>query len=294
MTASAPSQGGDPSTIKTLPSWADISSLSDEDLFSLYGSCEHRFPQPSYIRFTSVRRIASDVVMKIGHVQDSEPLTMNLVRESMTILVPVVRRYLTVNGNNAIVMDYTPGQTLEDCWGQLGFWRRLRVVWTIRRYIRQLRCVLVPGTPRGKQFPGRIGKEPQLCYGPMFSDYGGGPFASYDELTSWYMHKLDVNRRIRKTPVEDVTFDSSLPLVLTHLDLNLRNLIIDHDSRVWLIDWEHAGFYPQWFEYAAMLNGWEMLGRWKGWILGFMAGFYKRQTSFIAEISWAILTGHFM
>ncbi|PCH40714.1 hypothetical protein WOLCODRAFT_99149 [Wolfiporia cocos MD-104 SS10] len=232
--------------------------------------------------------------MKCGDVNDSEPLAISLVRESTTIPVPAVRRYLTVNGNNAIVMDYILGQTLENCWGQLGFWRRLRVVWTIRRYIRQLQRVLVPGTPRSKQFPGRIGNEPQLCYGPMFSVYGGGPFASYDELTSWFMHKLDVNQRIKKTPVEDFTFDSSLPLVLTHLDLNPRNLMIDHDSYVWLIDWEHAGFYPQWFEYVAMLNGWEMLGRWRGWILGFMAGLYRRQTSFIAKISWAIETGHFL
>ncbi|PCH36187.1 kinase-like protein [Wolfiporia cocos MD-104 SS10] len=216
--------------------------------------------------------------MKCEDVNDSEPLAISLVRESTTIPVPAVRRYLTVNGNNAIIMDYIPGQTLEDCWGQLGFWRRLRVVWTIRRYIRQLQRVLVPGTPRSKQFPGRIGNGPQLS--PSAEDH---------------VHTATLGASAQfLTDVEYFTFDSSLPLVLTHLDLNPRNLMIDHDSCVWFIDREHASFYPQWFEYVAMLNGWEMLGRWRGWILGFMAGFYRRQNSFIAKISWAIETGHFL
>ena len=103
------------------------------------------------------------------------------------------------------------------------------------------------------------------------------------------MHKLEVNRRIRKWPPESswAVFDSSLPLVLTHLDIHPNNIIIGDDGRVWLIDWEFAGFYPQWFEYASMREGWDILGKWGVWILGFMAGFYEKQLRFIASIWWA-------
>ena len=55
-----------------------------------------------------------------------------------------------------------------------------------------------------------------------------------------------------KRPKGDVAFDSSLSLVLNHLDLSPSNIVVDNNSRIWLIDWEHAGFYPQWFEYTAM------------------------------------------
>ena len=107
------------------------------------------------------------------------------------------------------------------------------------------------------------------------------------------MHKLEVNRRITKFPPDSwrMTFDSSLPLVLTHLDIHPNNIIIGDDGRVWLIDWEFAGFYPQWFEYTSMRDAWDILGKWKVWILGFMAGFYEKQLRFIASISWALNTG---
>lgn len=105
------------------------------------------------------------------------------------------------------------------------------------------------------------------------------------------MHKLDVNRRITKYPPGPMTFDASLPLVLTHLDLHPGNIIVGDDGRVWLIDWEHAGFYPQWFEYASMVEEWDFLGRWERWVLGFIAGFYERQLQFIGSIGWALNTG---
>ena len=143
-----------------IPCWTEISSLSDEELFALYDRCEPRFPHPSKTKFTSVRQIASDVVMKGDIVTDSEPLTMSLVRESTTILVPAVRRFLKVDRRMGFVMEYIPGKTVSDCWSRLGLFQCARLFWTLRRYIRQL---------RSEQFPGPIGREPQLCYGPMFS-----------------------------------------------------------------------------------------------------------------------------
>jgi len=235
--------------------------------------------------------------MKAGGFQsDSEPLTMSLVRESTAIPVPAIRRFLNMGGRKGFIMDYIQGETVSDIWSTLGLFQRACLVWTVRRYVRQLRHVLVPGTTRSEQFPGPIGREPQLCYGPMFSsDWGGGPFTSYDDLTSWFMHKLDVNRNVKKSPQGSISFDSSFPLVLTHLDLSPRNVIIDDNSQIWLIDWEHAGFYPQWFEHTAMCNaGWEIFGRWEGLVIGFIAGWYERQTSFVSQIGWAIHTGHLL
>ena len=45
-------------------------------------------------------------------------------------------------------------------------------------------------------------------------------------------------------------FDNSAPLVLTHGDRNLRNIMGD-DDRLWLVDWGWSGFYPPWFEDVA-------------------------------------------
>ena len=51
-------------------------------------------------------------------------------------------------------------------------------------------------------------------------------------------------------PARKDLFDGSGPLVLTHQDLNLRNIIVGEDGRLWLIDWAWSGYYPPWFEYV--------------------------------------------
>ena len=35
-------------------------------------------------------------------------------------------------------------------------------------------------------------------------------------------------------------------------DIHMCNVIIGDDGRVWLIDWDWAGFYPEYFEFLAM------------------------------------------
>ncbi|KAI0640045.1 kinase-like domain-containing protein [Trametes polyzona] len=283
-----------------LKTWNELSALSDDELYDHFYSSGQKFPASSLVNTVDVRRIASDAVMRAGSVRDSEILTMLLVREASTIPVPAVRRVIKCGEYNSVVVDYIPGRPLEDCWQSLTLWQRLRIIWTIRDYVRQLRRIRVPDTLRKSTFPGPLAPEPRECYGSMFTVYGAGPFASYEELTAWFMHKLDVNRRIRHYPPDDdpITFDSSLPLVLTHGDMHPGNFIVGDDGQLWLIDWELSGFYPQWFEYLAMRNagGWgpEMFGRWWLWVLGFMAGFYERQLRFIASIGWALNTGVFL
>ncbi|KAH9855700.1 kinase-like domain-containing protein [Lenzites betulinus] len=276
-----------------LTSWAELSSLSDEELYQVFKSSTHSFPSPSALNGVQVRRIATDAVMRVGNLYDSEVLAMRLVSENTTITIPTIRRVFDMPVSRAMVLDYIPGKTLEECWPSLGLWRRLRISWTLRGYIRQLRRIQPRNTLRRIAFPGPFGSEPQMCYGPMFTEYGAGPFASYEELTDWFMHKLEVNRRIRNyPPAEDpMTFDASMPLVLTHLDIHPRNVLLSDDGRVWLIDWELAGFYPQWFEYIAMCGSWDIFGRWQIWALGLIAGFYERQRRFMASIGWALTTG---
>jgi thiamine kinase-like enzyme len=47
---------------------------------------------------------------------------------------------------------------------------------------------------------------------------------------------------------------TSRTFVFTHHDLAPRNLLLDPTGKLWLLDWDLAGFYPLYFEYAAMQN----------------------------------------
>lgn len=72
------------------------------------------------------------------------------------------------------------------------------------------------------------------------------------------------------------------PLVFTHHDLAPRNILLDESGRLWLVDWDIAGWYPCYFEYAAMHNfipehwTWFARMRWNliTWIA---AGYWEKQ-----------------
>lgn len=36
------------------------------------------------------------------------------------------------------------------------------------------------------------------------------------------------------------------------MDVHLRSLLVDESSKLWLIDWDCAGFYPEFFEYVCL------------------------------------------
>lgn len=42
-------------------------------------------------------------------------------------------------------------------------------------------------------------------------------------------------------------------LVMCHMDLNMRNLILDKNGRLFFLDWAHSGYYPPEFQEAILL-----------------------------------------
>ncbi|KAK7051230.1 hypothetical protein VNI00_004730 [Paramarasmius palmivorus] len=132
--------------------------------------------------------------------------------------------------------------------------------------------------------------------GGHFLGYRSGPFLTYADLAAWHddqHHKAQIgfHYRGRKEVLRYSTFDSSCPLVLCHFDLHMRNILVDKNYRVWLIDWDHAGAYPPWFEYTNLAS-WAnaphplyRLPRSFAWFISFIAGRYIwYYTNYIAPL----------
>ena len=71
----------------------------------------------------------------------------------------------------------------------------------------------------------------------------------------WFNH-VSFRQEAKKTP-EDHAASVAQPvktqsLVFTHHDLAPRNLMVDTKGLLWLVDWDFAGWYPPYFEAAAM------------------------------------------
>ncbi|KAF3914929.1 hypothetical protein ABW20_dc0108497 [Dactylellina cionopaga] len=70
-------------------------------------------------------------------------------------------------------------------------------------------------------------------------------FQTIDQLEDW------VNKRARVRSDLSIAI-KDCPLVLCHLDVAPRNIIRQNDGTLYLLDWESAGYYPEFFETAAL------------------------------------------
>ncbi|GJE94047.1 hypothetical protein PsYK624_102150 [Phanerochaete sordida] len=180
----------------------------------------------------------------------SEAMAMRLVLEQTTIPVPRLHQVVRESSDILhLVMDHIPGDPLEHVWPTLSVWGKLRVAWTLRSYVRQLRCIRHPRS----RVPGPLGPglTPRKCGGLTLSSLGAlGPFADAFELNS-AVNAECVSRSGVPVPTAYATPE---PLVFTHNDLYMGNVILGRDGRVWLIDFGLSGFYPRSFEFTSAIR----------------------------------------
>jgi len=88
----------------------------------------------------------------------------------------------------------------------------------------------------------------QIPMGGLFTVYGAGrTFQTAADMEPWFNHKLGILGAGNVTGMfED--------LVMCHMDISLRNLILDKAGRLWILDWAWAGLFPQAFEKASLLH----------------------------------------
>ena len=152
-------------------------------------------------------RITSDAVVKIEPDSfdgiSSEALTLTLVARHTTIPVPRVRRVIRIEGNQvAIIMDYIPGRQLRHAWPAMSLFAKLRVAFTLRGYIRQLRAIRHPQT----LVPGPIAlsneARPPLCQIMVGAlEHSRPPCPTYADLSAWHNNRYVMSMQ---------TVDSSL------------------------------------------------------------------------------------
>jgi hypothetical protein len=241
-----------------------VASDKSQDVLEKTLSCLRQWSPSSPT--TRVFRVDEHTFLKSTGFTLTEAYSMMLVRTLTTIPVPKVHYTIRQGLCSYFVMEAVDGETLEQCWPCLGWFARIRIIWTIRGYISQLRAVR-------HTRPGPIDDVP--CKGRLFTEIGAGPFASYSSMATWFNHKLDVSKRGGRAPLDAQQFDSTWPLVFTHQDLHPRNFMLDRTGRLWIIDWEWAGFYPIWFEYSGMLRDTSSFPRFWRFFIPFIAGTFK-------------------
>ncbi|KAE8154390.1 kinase-like domain-containing protein [Aspergillus avenaceus] len=181
----------------------------------------------------------------------------NLKYIAANTTIPVPRVHKVEQGGDGktkkIYMDYMPGKPLNKAWPEMTEDQKQSVASDLRNYVEQLRNL--KGTYIGAANRGQavIGK---------FVAHGGGPFDNESQfnqfLFSRILPKVPDTFRYHATK----TFKTNHEIVFTHSDLAPRNILVDGGQVTAILDWEFAGWYPEYWEYVKAYSDFNAVPKW--------------------------------
>ncbi|KAJ6007421.1 hypothetical protein N7540_011397 [Penicillium herquei] len=142
-------------------------------------------------------------------------------------------------------MNFMPGQRLDEAWETLNEDEKKSIADELCSYINQLRALkgdYIGALNRGKAIIGQI------------SSLEGGPFDTEQQFNDFILG--DIVRLAPKILREHCRFAlyDNHEIVFTHGDLALRNILVDGGHVTAILDWEYAGWYPEYWDYILALR----------------------------------------
>jgi hypothetical protein len=245
-------------------------------------------------RAVPVVRVGDHFAVKYGDSKDvrlQEGENMLFFQQSSNVPVPIVYAIFhdDKTNKNFIVQEYIPGKMLQGIWGGLSATDKMAVASQLRTHVDGLRSIPSPG------YYGGIWRQPNLDF--LFADPDlkprqdkaiSGPYETEEQWVEGMLrcaemrycyetakqHFSPVLRRHYRT-----VFKDHKP-VFTHADFFPGNIMIrDDDKSAVIIDWEHAGWYPSFWEYSNACLNLRHADDWGEWLPQVLDGY-------VAELGW--------
>lgn len=164
-------------------------------------------------------------------------------REDTTVPVTAEMRHWTDSNSHFFLMRKVPGETLEKTWPQLSVEQKKKYAHEVVGHIAQLRkhTASKPQTVDGSPAHGML-LSPRHEFFVVNEDKEDW----WSRVKDKFAHKdADWCERLKaQYPIHEG------PYFLSHCDLNTCNILVHNDQISGIIDWEHSGNYPEWWEYA--------------------------------------------
>jgi hypothetical protein len=205
-------------------------------------------------------------VSKSGHaVRPPEAEAMKLVFRHTKVPAPQVV-FTSFTSNHGIVdMTLIPGSPLEEKWDNLNENTKESICLQIWDFISKIRTI-----PRPLKLEGLFQclADGSLTKDPMLMDLR--------DPAHPLMNDSDLRARICERYVHfgGTRYEYELPdmlprsdcSVFTHADIAPRNIMVDDQNKVTgILDWEFAGWYPDYWEYAQIMRP-AFYGDWSMWM----------------------------
>ncbi|KAF3915311.1 hypothetical protein AA313_de0203300 [Arthrobotrys entomopaga] len=230
----------------------------------------------------AITKISPTVVVKYGcDVRVEEAITMDFIAEHTSIPVPRIYAAYTYGPfdrpdfdgvdeyETYIFMEYIEGETLEKEWGALDQETKTSVMDDLKRYLGEMRSI------KGGTYVGSLDKGPVL---DQILEYqpNKGPFQSVkdfqDTIVDAYckIHKGDP-----KPFLTGMMNSQEHGIVFTHANFQSANIMIRDRRVVAIINWEMAGWYPEWWEFAKAFFIYDFYDDWGTHLIKIMRPYYS-------------------
>ncbi|KAI0474428.1 kinase-like protein [Xylaria cf. heliscus] len=220
-------------------------------------------------QFGAEVRIDDGEILKHGtRVSPVEEAALRIVKQYTTIPVPEVynSEYKIIDGHlwGKIWMEHLQGSPLSETWGDLEDTAKERICKGLWGFVEQLRDI--PKPPEFEHFY-QCAADGSMSQDVLLQDLGFPVPLLDDEslrerINERYMHLGGASYRenlLDYLPRSNIS-------VFTHTDIAPRNILVDKDGKITgLIDWETAGWYPDYWEYAKTQLQWKT-GDFMGWM----------------------------
>jgi Phosphotransferase enzyme family. len=149
-------------------------------------------------------------------------------------------------------------------WRELGEVDRKRCMIQLQGYIEQLRSLIPPEPGKVQSVDGECLTDGRLGYDEW------GPFESHDAFNNFFNHE-NVRKLSRRYPLAQaplaVTKGRTWRTVFAHGDLGPHNILWDTKQKkiAAIIDWEFAGWFPEYWEYTRAYFGPATFQKEYGW-----------------------------
>ncbi|KDB23753.1 hypothetical protein H109_04315 [Trichophyton interdigitale MR816] len=185
-----------------------------------------------------------------------ESHTLKMVEKFTTILAPRVIDVTESPRYSYLLMTCVPGRPIGQIMNTMTDEEVEQVVIDLKGYISELR-----------QIPSDPSWEYRIC-----NSQGGGfldwriPDSQNEELR--FRSEADFNKYLTDPFWEEIrtraakSHDIPHEIVFTHGDLNPRNILAENGKITGIVDWENAGWFPEYWEYTKMHYTVRSVERW--------------------------------
>jgi hypothetical protein len=192
-------------------------------------------------------RLSHDTFIKShANVRLTEALTMYFVATKTTILVPCVFDVIAIESRIFILMEFINAPLLAQEWHKLSGEERLKIMSQLRDYMLQLRNLEPP-------HPGRIkAVDGTGCFDIRQESKLFGPFKTVEEYHKFLGH-INIRKAdhwVQYSPHFEKCEGQKYKTVFSHCKITLCNILVKEGRIVGLVDWEFAGWYPEYWEYT--------------------------------------------